>query len=189
VAAGWSKPISWISPLAGLAAVGETGAGAGASLLGTAPLGFGTVIATVCSPVAGTGIPTGEGGVGFRAGRGFTRGSTAISGGDGGTVRMAVDWPGGWDALVAHEARIAAKRLEKAKWGSRHRFGLISCATTRLVTSRRTKSAACQPINYSNLAIAINCQQLTIIEQDISLVTSVTIELSYRIARLDQQIR
>jgi hypothetical protein len=98
---------------------------------------------------------------------------------------MAADWPGEWDALVAHEGSIPVARLKKAEWRSHLSFGLIRRATARLVTSRRTKSAACQPINYSNVAIAVNCEQLAIIEQDIRLVTSVAIELSYRIAWLD----
>src|SRR5437764_15475732 len=52
-----------------------------------------------------------------------------------------------------------------------------------------TSSAACEAFYCADVAVAVDSQQLTIIQQDISLVASVAIEFSNRVALLDQDIR
>jgi len=52
-----------------------------------------------------------------------------------------------------------------------------------------TSSAACEAFYCADVAVAVDRQQLTIIQQDISLVASVAIEFSNRVALLDQDIR
>src|SRR5438067_6457654 len=52
-----------------------------------------------------------------------------------------------------------------------------------------TSSAACEAFYCADIAVAVDRQQLTIIQQDISLVASVAIEFSNRVALLDQDIR
>lgn len=49
--------------------------------------------------------------------------------------------------------------------------------------------AAREALDCADVAVAVDREQLAIIEQDISLVASVAIEFSNGIARLDQSIR
>jgi hypothetical protein len=145
--------------------------------------------AEAISSGAGPGAMSGAWTAGLRAGRG-----AALEGGGGASARRAgvraSEFCRGGGSFVAQEESKPAPRAKRMAPKS-NRGGTLPSGRIPIRPARGTprRSTARQTLDRAEVTVAVDGQQLVVIQQHVSLVSAIAIKLGYRVALLDQFIR